>query len=69
MWKNFVDFERVEDEEIVAQSRTQFQNQSGFLHITNLRVLWTPPATTKPKLAKPFQNIGSKWTIQLSSDL
>lgn len=57
MWKNFVDFDRVDNEEIVSQSRAQFQNNPGYIHITNIRILWTPPATKKPRFALPFQSI------------
>lgn len=44
-------------EEIIKQCRATYQDTSGYLHITNIRIIWTKPAVRTAAFSLPFSKI------------
>ena len=65
MWRENIELDKLEDEDVLLQSRSSIDKSAdaktcGYLHLTNKRVIWTQAARATPVLSIPFMEITSK---------
>lgn len=70
MWRETIELEKLEDEEVLLQSRTSIDKSAepkncGYLHLTNKRIVWTQAAQPKPMINIPFSEITSNSFIHI----